>query len=155
LALATGLGALGIMKGNPEEAVREGAHALFFPHGLGHMIGLDVHDMEGLGEDNVGYGGLERSRQFGLRSLRLAKPLMPGMVHSVEPGIYFIPGLIDKWESLGLAGTHIDYAQLRLWRHCGGMRIEEDWLVMKDGCRRLGPFIDKSQEAIEIERSRQ
>ncbi len=154
LALAKGLKALGIMRGNPEEAVREGAHALFFPHGLGHMIGLDVHDMEGLGEDNVGYAGLERSRQFGLRSLRLAKPLLPGMVHSVEPGIYCIPGLIDKWEAMGLAASFIDYGELGKWRGCGGMRIEEDWLVMKEGCRRLGPFIDKSRAAIEIARSR-
>ena len=155
LALARGLGALGIMKGNPEEAVREGAHALFFPHGLGHMIGLDVHDMEGLGEDNVGYAGQERSRQFGLRSLRLAKTLKPGMVHSVEPGIYFIPGLIDMWESAGLASTYIDYTELKRWRHSGGMRIEEDWLVTKEGCRRLGPFIDKSRKAVETARSRQ
>ena len=155
LALARSLRALGIMKGNPEEAVREGAHALFFPHGLGHMIGLDVHDMEGLGEDNVGYAGLERSRQFGLRSLRFAKALKPGMVHSVEPGIYFIPGLIDTWESEGLAKTYIDYDELNRWRHCGGMRVEEDWLVMKEGCRRLGPFIDKSRKAVETARSRQ
>jgi Xaa-Pro aminopeptidase len=153
LALARGFRALGIMKGNPEEAVRHGAHALFFPHGLGHMIGLDVHDMEGMGEDNVGYAGMERSRQFGLRSLRLAKALKPGMVHSVEPGIYFIPGLVDKWESEGLASAYIDYTELSRWRHCGGMRIEEDWLVMEDGCRRLGPFIDKSRKAIEIARS--
>ena len=116
LALARGLIDLGIMRGNAEEAVAAGAHALFFPHGLGHMIGLDVHDMEGLGEDNVGYFETKRSTQFGLRSLRLAKTLKPGMVHSVEPGIYFIPGLIDKWQSEGINEAFIDYRELEKWR---------------------------------------
>ncbi|MFA6366191.1 MAG: aminopeptidase P family protein [Candidatus Hydrogenedentales bacterium] len=153
LALARGFSQLGIMRGDPEEAVAAGAHALFFPHGLGHMIGLDVHDMEGLGEDNVGYSGTRRSEQFGLSSLRLAKTLEPGMVHSVEPGIYFIPGLIDKWEAERLNETFIDYAELRKWRGCGGMRIEEDWLVMERASRRLGPVLDKSLEAIEEARS--
>ncbi len=149
LALARGFVQLGIMRGDPEEAVAAGAHALFFPHGLGHMIGLDVHDMEGLGEDNVGYSDTRRSEQFGLSSLRLAKKLKPGMVHSVEPGIYFIPGLIDKWEAEGLHETFINYAELRKWRGGGGMRIEEDWLVMERASRRLGPDLDKSLEAIE------
>ena len=151
--LARGLCDLGIMKGNPEDAVGAGAHALFFPHGLGHMIGLDVHDMEGLGEDSVGYSDTGRSTQFGLGSLRLAKTLKPGMVHSVEPGIYFIPGLIDAWSAEGLHKDFIDYAELEKWRNCGGMRIEEDWLVMATGARRLGPAIDKSLEAIERARS--
>jgi len=149
LILAGGLKDLGIMKGDPGEAVGAGAHALFFPHGIGHMIGLDVHDMEGLGEDNVGYSDTRRSSQFGLRSLRLAKSLLPGMVHSVEPGIYFIPGLIDKWRSEGICDAFIDYGELEKWRDCGGMRIEEDWLVTDDGSRRLGPALDKSIEAIE------
>ncbi|MFA5852535.1 MAG: aminopeptidase P family protein [Spirochaetales bacterium] len=153
LTLAQGLIDLGIMRGNAEEAVMAGAHALFFPHGLGHMIGLDVHDMEGLGEDNVGYFKTKRSSQFGLRSLRLAKRLAPGMVHSVEPGIYFIPGLIDKWQSEGNNKAYIDYDELAKWRDCGGMRIEEDWLVGEKGCRRIGPALDKSLESIENARS--
>jgi len=153
LTLAQGLIDLGILRGNAEEAVAAGAHALFFPHGLGHMIGLDVHDMEGLGEDKVGYSNTTRSPQFGLRSLRLAKRLVPGMVHSVEPGIYFIPGLIDKWQSEGINKAYIDYGELAKWRDCGGMRIEEDWLVGEKGSRRIGPALDKSLEAIENARS--
>lgn len=151
-ALARGLKDLGVMRGDPEAAAAAGAHALFFPHGLGHMIGLDVHDMEGLGEDNVGYAGTPRSTQFGLSALRLAKPLVPGMVHSVEPGIYFIPGLIDQWKAAGLHREFIDYGALEAWRGCGGMRIEEDWLTTPDGARRLGPALDKSIEAIELAR---
>jgi Xaa-Pro aminopeptidase len=117
------------------------------------MIGLDVHDMEGLGEDNVGYAaGRPRSTQFGLSGLRLAKPLVPGMVHSVEPGIYFIPGLIDEWKAEGLHSEFIDYGALEAWRGCGGMRMEEDWLTTPDGARRLGPALDKSIEAIELAR---
>lgn len=152
--LAQGMRALGIMRGDPDEAVAAGAHALFFPHGLGHMIGLDVHDMEALGEDRVGYGeGFARSAQFGLRSLRLAKPLRPGMVHSVEPGIYFIPALIDLWKSGRRHEAFIDYAALEQWRDSGGMRNEEDWLTTGSGARRLGPAFDKSAEAIERARS--
>jgi Xaa-Pro aminopeptidase len=152
LALASGLKDLGLLKGRPEDAVAEGAHALFFPHGIGHMIGLDVHDMEGLGEDAVGYGESPRSAQFGLASLRLAKALKPGMVHSVEPGIYFIPGLIDRWEAGAKFREFIDYAELAKWRGCGGMRVEEDWLVLPRGARRLGPALDKSMAAIEAAR---
>jgi len=150
--LAAGLKNLGIMKGDPEEAVEEGAHALFFPHGIGHMIGLDVHDMEGLGEDRVGYGDSPRSTQFGLRSLRLAKAIVPGMVHSIEPGIYFIPGLIDKWKAEALHDSFIDYEKLEAWRDCGGMRVEEDWLMTEKGPRRLGPVFDKSPQAVESAR---
>jgi len=153
LSLARGLIDLGILRGDAEEAVAAGAHALFFPHGLGHMIGLDVHDMEGLGEDKVGYSDTARSSQFGLKSLRLAKKLAPGMVHSVEPGIYFIPGLIDKWQAEGTNKAFIDYAELAKWRDCGGMRIEEDWLVGEKVSRRIGPALDKSLEAIERIRS--
>ncbi|MCX7027785.1 MAG: M24 family metallopeptidase [Spirochaetes bacterium] len=154
-ALALGFKDLGLMRGQPEDAVASGACALFFPHGLGHMIGLDVHDMEGLGEDAVGYGGKPRSTQFGLKSLRLAKALKPGMVHSVEPGIYFIPGLIDRWEAEAKFLDFIDYAALEKWRGCGGMRIEEDWLVLSRGARRLGPALDKSQAALETARGSQ
>jgi len=149
LRLAEGLKDMGLMKGSPEDAVGEGAHSLFFPHGLGHMIGLDVHDMEGLGEDLVGYGELTRSAQFGLRSLRLAKKLKPGMVHSVEPGIYFIPGLIDAWQAERRHEAFIDYAALARFRNRGGMRIEEDWLMEEKGPRRLGPSLDRSVKAIE------
>lgn len=152
--LAKGLGDLGIMRGDPDEAVAAGAHALFFPHGLGHMIGLDVHDMECLGEDHVGYGGgFARSAQFGLRSLRLAKPLEPGMVHSVEPGIYFIPALIDLWRAERRHEAYIDYAALESWKDSGGLRNEEDWMTTSSGARRLGPDFDKSLEAIERARS--
>lgn len=154
LAIAEGLTALGIMRGDPREAVEAGAHALFFPHGLGHQIGLDVHDMEGLGEDFVGYGGeLARSEQFGLRSLRMAKTLRPGMVHSVEPGIYFIPQLAAQWRAARICAPYINYAILETWMPVRGMRIEEDWCVTERGARRLGPAFDKKIESIESVRS--
>ncbi|MCE5257354.1 MAG: aminopeptidase P family protein [Spirochaetaceae bacterium] len=153
-SLVQGLKEIGIMRGDPGEAVAAGAHALFFPHGLGHMIGLDVHDMEGLGEDRVGYGpGMARSPRFGLASLRLAKELKPGMVHSIEPGIYFIPALIEKWENERCLSEFIDYNELEKWKDLGGIRIEEDWLVTADSARRLGPEFDKSRSAIERRRS--
>lgn len=152
LELARGMTDLGIMTGRPEDAVRAGAHALFFPHGLGHMIGLDVHDMEGLGEDRVGYAETERGSQFGLRSLRLAKPLKPGMVHSIEPGIYFIPALIEKWRREARHPEFIDYAEASKWIECRGMRIEEDWLVLPNGARRLGKGLDKSISFLEAAR---
>jgi len=153
LAIAEGLISLGIMRGNPTEAVHAGAHALFFPHGLGHQIGLDVHDMESLGEDYVGYGEeLRRSTQFGLRSLRLAKTLKPGIVHSVEPGIYFIPQLIEKWRSEGICNEFIDYAILDTWMSVHGMRIEEDWCITEQAARRLGPAFDKRVDIIESAR---
>ena len=98
--IANGLKELGLMKGDTEEAVQQGAHAMFFPHGLGHMMGLDVHDMENYGEDWVGYNEtVQRSTQFGLAYLRLAKKLEPGFVLTVEPGIYFIPDLINQWKN--------------------------------------------------------
>lgn len=154
LELVLGLKDLGIMRGDPVQAVAEGAHALFFPHGLGHMIGLDVHDMEGLGEDSVGYGEeLARSDRFGLRSLRLAKTLKPRMIHSVEPGIYFIPGLIADWKSELRHQAFIDYRALERWEGLGGIRNEEDWIVTDSGARRLGPEFDKGISAIEAARS--
>ena len=117
-------------------------------------MGLDVHDMEALGEDRVGYGKtMHRSEQFGLSSLRLAKELKPGMVHSMEPGIYFIPGLIEKWERDNAFDEFIDYNELRPWKDLGGMRMEEDWLMTPIGARRLGPAFDKSRKAIENWRS--
>jgi Xaa-Pro aminopeptidase len=153
LKLAEGLAELGILRGKAEDIVEAGAHALFFPHGLGHMIGLDVHDMEGLGEDEVGYAGIARSSRFGLSSLRFAKKLKPGMVHSIEPGIYFIPSLIEKWRSEKRFREFIRFDELIHWKSCAGMRIEEDWLMTAKGARRLGPALDKSIDAIESARS--
>ncbi len=145
-----GLSGLGLTRGDTDEAVAAGAHALFFPHGLGHMIGLDVHDMENLGEDLVGYAGEQRSTQFGLRSLRLARALESGFTLTVEPGIYFIPQLIDDWKGRGHCAEFIDYDELQHWRDFGGMRNEEDFLVTDDGARRLGPR--KPQTIQELER---
>lgn len=148
--LVSGLQELGIMKGNPEEAVEAGAHTLFFPCGLGHMMGLDVHDMEGLGEDYVGYTeSIKRKPEFGWRSLRLAKALEPGFVITVEPGIYFIPELMDRWEVERKHESFINYERLEKYRDFGGIRIEDDVLVVDDGCRVLGKRIPKSVEVVE------
>ncbi len=140
-----GLKSLGLMRGDTESAVAEGAHALFFPHGLGHMIGLDVHDMEGLGEDHVGYDEqVTRSTQFGLAYLRMAKALRPGHVVTVEPGIYFIPALIDQWRSEQKHTEYINYDALVPYRDFGGVRIEDNVLVTDRGHRVLGPPIPKT-----------
>jgi Xaa-Pro aminopeptidase len=148
--IASGLKDIGLMKGDVEEAVNAGAHALFFPHGLGHMIGLDVHDMEDIGEDYVGYDEkTKRSDQFGLAYLRMARELQPGFVMTVEPGIYFIPALIDKWKSEGKSQDFIDYEKLEEYRDFGGIRIEDDVLVTEAGYRVLGRSIPKSVEEIE------
>ena len=152
--IADGLSAHGLMKGDPEEAVSAGAHALFFPHGLGHMIGLDVHDMEGLGEDNVGYGdAFERSEQFGLAYLRMAKPLKEGHVITVEPGIYFIPPLIDQWKEEDKHTDFINYEALEAFRDFGGIRIEDNILVTASGPRVLGPPIPKTINDVEALRT--
>lgn len=152
--MAEGLKSLGLMKGNMEEAVAEGAHALFFPHGLGHMIGLDVHDMEDLGETLVGYGeGMEKSTQFGLKSLRLGKELEEGNVLTVEPGIYFIPELIDQWKADGKFVDFLDYEKINTYRDFGGVRIEDNILVTNDGHQVLGPRIPKTIEEVEAERN--
>lgn len=143
-----GLKELGLMKGDTDAALAAGAHALVFPHGLGHMMGLDVHDMEGLGEDHVGYAGATRSTQFGLKSLRLARPLEPGFVFTVEPGIYFIPQLIDDWKSRGHCAEFIDFDAFESWKDFGGVRNEEDYLVTADGARRLGPRKPQTEEEI-------
>lgn len=148
--LVRGLKQLGLMKGEPKSAVRQGAHALFFPHGIGHMLGLDVHDMENLGEDRVGYDNtIPRSGQFGLASLRLAKPLQPGYVVTVEPGIYFIPGLIDRWRSEKKFNRFINYGEVEKYKKFGGIRIEDDVLVTQTGSRVLGKPIPKSIGDIE------
>ena len=148
--IASGLKDIGLMKGDVEEAVNAGAHALFFPHGLGHMIGLDVHDMEGIGEDYVGYDDkTKRSDQFGLAYLRMGRELQPGFVMTAEPGIYFIPALIDKWKGEGKFRDFIDYEKVEEYRDFGGIRIEDDVLVTEAGYRVLGKSKPKSVEEIE------
>jgi len=137
--ITEGLKDVGVMKGNIDRAVEAGAHALFFVHGLGHMIGLDVHDMEDLGEVWVGYDGEAKSTQFGLKSLRLARPLESGFVITVEPGIYFVPQLMDLWRSQNHCAEFLDFDAFDGWRDFGGARNEEDYLITADGARRLGP----------------
>lgn len=150
VALMEGLKALGVAKGDPQEAVAAGAHTLFLPCGLGHMMGLDVHDMEALGEDYVGYTDtIRRNPAFGWRSLRLAKPVEPGFVITVEPGIYFIPHLIDRWKAEHTCESFIDYARLEAWRHSNGVRIEDCIVITKDACRILGPHIPRTIEEVE------
>ena len=136
--LAEGLRGLGLMKGDLGEAVELGAHAMFFQCGLGHMMGLDVHDMENLGEVWVGYDGQPKSTQFGLKSLRLARALEPGFVMTVEPGLYFIPALMHRWKAEGKFLDFINYDALLTYADFGGIRIEEDLLVTDDGYRILG-----------------
>ncbi|MFQ5603683.1 MAG: aminopeptidase P family protein [bacterium] len=139
-----------LMKGNVKEAVAAGAHALFFQCGLGHMMGLDVHDMEALGEDLVGYDEeTQRSEQFGLRSLRLGKRLQPGYVITVEPGLYFIPQLMDRWRAEKKFTDFINYEEVEKYREFGGIRIEEDVLVTDTGCRILGKPIPKTVAEVE------
>ncbi|MEE4311079.1 MAG: aminopeptidase P family protein [candidate division KSB1 bacterium] len=148
--IAEGLKQIGLMKGNVTDAVSAGAHALFFPHGLGHMLGLDVHDMEGLGENYVGYHeNLQRSEQFGLAYLRFAKQLEPGHVLTVEPGIYFIPELIDQWKSEKKLSEYIDYDKVGEYVGFGGIRIEDDVLITDKGSRVLGKPIPKEIRDIE------
>lgn len=148
--IAAGLKELGLMKGNIDEAVAQGAHALFFPHGLGHMMGLDVHDMEGLGENNVGYDKtISRSEQFGLAFLRLGKKLEPGFVLTNEPGCYFIPALIDQWRNEGKFTEFINYDKVESYKDFGGIRIEDDILVTSDGYRVLGKPIPKTVSEVE------
>jgi len=148
--IASGLKDLGLMKGDIAEAVKEGAHALFMPHGLGHMMGLDVHDMESLGENYVGYNDeVKRSTQFGLRSLRFALPYKPGHVFTVEPGIYFIPELLAKWKAEGMHKQFINYEKAESWLGFGGIRIEDDVLITSNGCRMLGKTAPKTVAEIE------
>lgn len=137
--LAEGLKDLGLMKGSPEDAVMEGAHALFFQCGLGHMMGLDVHDMEDLGEQYVGYTDqIRKSSQFGLKSLRLGRELEEGFIITVEPGLYFIPQLMDSWQGKGLFKDFINYDKLKQFRNFGGIRIEDDFEITNNGSRLLG-----------------
>ena len=148
--ITEGLKSFGFMKGNIKTAVEAGAHALFFPHGLGHLMGLDVHDMENFGENNFGYDErTKRSTQFGLKYLRFARPLVPGIVLTVEPGIYFIPQLIDKWQGEKKFTEFINYKKVNQYRSFGGIRIEDDIVVTKNGCRVLGKPIPKAVEDVE------
>jgi len=148
--LTEGLQKIGLMKGNLEESVALGAHALFMPHGLGHQIGLDVHDMEDLGENYVGYDDtIQRSNIFGWRSLRMAKTLRPGHVLTVEPGLYFIPHLIDIWKNEKKFEAFINYDKVETYRDFGGIRIEDSVLITEEGHRVLGTHLPKSVTEIE------
>lgn len=150
--IAEGMKSLGLMKGDPQEAARSGAYALFFPCGLGHMMGLDVHDMENLGEVWVGYDGQPKSTQFGFKSLRLARKLEPGFVLTIEPGIYFIPELIDRWRAEKRFTEFINYDEVEKFKDFGGLRNEEDYLITSDGKRRLGKYVPTTLEEVEAMR---
>jgi Xaa-Pro aminopeptidase len=143
--ITEGLQKAGLMKGDVEKSVEAGAHALFMPHGLGHQLGLDVHDMEDLGENYIGYDEtIERSTIFGWRSLRMAKKLVPGHVITVEPGIYFIPHLIDIWKSEGKFAEFLNFEKIEEYKTFGGIRIEDDVFITETGYRVLGKPIPKS-----------
>lgn len=148
--ICEGLRDLGLMKGTVEDAVHEGAHALFFPHGLGHMLGLDVHDMESLGENNVGYDhDTVRSDQFGLASLRLGRRLEENFVVTVEPGIYFIPALMDQWRQESRWSAFIAFDKLVPYRRFGGIRIEDVIRITTRGGSVMGPVIPKAIATVE------
>ncbi len=148
--VAKGLIDLGIMKGDPVEAAGKGAHTLFFPHGLGHPLGLDVHDLEGLGENLIGYDDeVQRSQEFGLAFLRFGRKLQEDFVMTIEPGIYFIPELIDIWKAENKLAEFINYDVVDTYKDFGGIRIEDDILVTADGCRVLGQPIPKTVSEIE------
>ena len=137
--LIEGLKGVGLMKGDTEEALMNGAHWLFMPHGLGHMLGMDVHDMEGLGETYVGYDDITpRSKKLGFSGLRCGKTLKPGFVVTDEPGIYFIPALIEKWKSEGHNARFINFDKLESYYDFGGIRLEDDLLITPKGARILG-----------------
>ncbi len=149
-----GLKAMGLTKGDSAEAVANGAHALFFPCGTGHLMGLDVHDMENLGEQIVGYNNIPKSTQFGLKSLRLGRPLEPGYVLTIEPGIYFIPELIDYWSANKINADFINFGEVNKYRNFGGIRNEEDILITGNGNRVLGKPLAKSIQDVEKEREK-
>lgn len=148
---------LGLMKGDTEEAVTAGAHAMFLPHGLGHMMGMDVHDMESLDQINVGFDQETRPRldQFGTNCLRMGRRLEEGFVVTDEPGIYFIPALIDDWKASGHCAEFINFDKLETYKDFGGIRIEDDVLITKDGCRFIGkdriPYHPKDVESFMAE----
>ena len=148
--IARGLTGLGIMKGDPVTAAAKGAHTLFFPHGLGHPLGLDVHDLEGMGENLVGYDEeVQRSKEFGLASLRFGRKLQQGFVMTIEPGIYFIPELIELWKSENKLSEFINYDVVETYKDFGGIRIEDNILVTETGSRVLGKPIPKTIQEIE------
>jgi Xaa-Pro aminopeptidase len=149
-SLAEDLKAIGCMKGDLDAAVQAGAHAMFFQCGLGHMMGFDVHDMEGLGEQYVGYDpSVTRSTQFGLKSLRMGRALEPGFVMTVEPGIYMIPTLMDKWKAEGKFTDFLDYDVINTFRSFGGIRVEDDVVITETGCRILGKPIPIEMAEVE------
>jgi len=150
--VASGMKVLGFMKGDPDEAVEQGAHTLFFPCGTGHMMGLDIHDMEDLGEVYVGYDGQPKSRQFGLKSLRLGRKLEPGFVLTIEPGIYFIPELIGQWKLEGKFKDFINYDKVEQYKDFSGVRNEEDFVITETGARLLGKPLPKTIDEVEAVR---
>ena len=138
------------MKGDTQEAVNAGAHTLFFQCGLGHFMGMDVHDMENFGEQLVGYtDDLEKSTEFGLKSLRLGKALEEGNVLTVEPGIYFNPFLIDSWKAQEKYTDFVNYDEVEKFKSFGGMRVEEDFLITANGKELLGDPLAKTIQEIE------
>jgi len=148
--IVKGLKALGLMKGDVKEAVSKGAHTLFFPHGLGHPMGLDVHDLEGMGENFVGYDHeVIRSKEFGLAFLRFGRKLQKNFVMTIEPGIYFIPELIDIWKNGDKLAEFINYDKVETYKDFGGIRIEDDILVTDTGARVLGKPIPKTVADVE------
>lgn len=148
--LVDGLKSIGCFRGDTQEIVDSGAYAIAFQCGVGHMLGLDVHDMESLGEDHVGYhGNVLRTKLFGLDRLRLAKPLQPGFVVTVEPGIYIIPALIDLWRREHRHARFIDYDAFEKLHWIRGIRIEDDVLITDTGCRVLGPHIARTADEVE------
>ncbi|RFM27521.1 aminopeptidase P family protein [Deminuibacter soli] len=152
--LVEGLVGVNLMKGNPQEAVAAGAHTLFFQCGLGHMMGMDVHDMEDLGEQHVGYGdGMVKSKEFGWKSLRLARALEPGFVFTIEPGVYIIPEQIDTWKAENKLDAFINYSTLESYRDFSGIRIEDNFLVTDTGAHKLGKYLPKTLAEIEALRA--
>ncbi len=148
--IVEGMQSLGVMKGDANEAVAAGAHAIFFQCGLGHMIGLDVHDMEDLGEPYVGYTDtIKKSTQFGMKSLRLGRALEPGFTLTVEPGIYCIPHLMDQWKAENKVTNFINYNALEAYRDFSGIRVEEDYLITENGARLLGKKLPITIEEVE------
>jgi Xaa-Pro aminopeptidase len=148
--IAQGLKDLGLMKGDVDAAVKAGAHAMFMPHGLGHMMGLDVHDMEDLGQIYVGYDEVTRPiDQFGTAYLRLGRKLETGFVLTNEPGIYFIPALIDQWKADKTNTEFINFDKVNEYRDFGGIRLEDDLLITDSGCRILGERVPITIEEIE------
>ncbi len=152
--IVRGLKDMGLMKGNVDDAVVNGAHALFFPCGLGHMMGMDVHDMEDLGEVYVGWDGQPKPTQFGIKSLRIGRKLEPGFVLTIEPGIYFIPELIDQWQKAGTNKDFLNFDKINEYRNFSGIRNEENFLITDTGYELLGKTKPKTIDDVEAERAK-